>query len=473
MVMMVELARLDGVAQAELCAKGEVSAGELREAALERLDAIDPLLHAVVTVSRERPAAVPKGPFAGVPFLVKDASPWPGLRWAMGSRLFGNNVAPAHTPFGTRLAEAGLVCIGKSATSEFGLLGSTETLAEGITHNPWELSHSAAGSSGGSAAAVAAGLVPLAHANDGGGSIRIPASVCGVFGFKPSKGRTVPAAFASSDFLDMTSDHCISRSVRDSALFLSLTEDRTSREAIGFVQEPLSRKLKVAAYTRTIMAEEPEPAVRQAFDDALVILSSLGHQVTRIDGPFLDGSALGEAFFQVAGAAIAGVVDMVDGMRGTPVQHSELEPFTWALVEASKAGGQEAHQRALQTFAEAVRIYNQTTSGYDIVVTPTVATTPWRIGHLSPVLDREELIARTARTVGYTPLQNIAGCPAMSVPLCFPKGGLPIGTHFAAAPGQDALLLALAYQLEDAHPWRDQWPPYSIPMLGERLCHKC
>lgn len=464
---METLARLDGVAQAELCARGEVSPEELRDAALARIDALDPLLGSVVTVARERPRGAPReGPFHGVPFLMKDASPWPGLRFGMGSRLFAGNVAAQHTPYGAKLEEAGLVCVGKSATSELGLLGSTETLAEGITHNPWSLSFSAGGSSGGSAAAVAAGLVPLAHANDGGGSIRVPASLCGVFGFKPSKGRTLPAALASSDFLEMTSDHCISRSVRDSALFLAITEDPSAGDSVGYVQAPTRERLRIAAYTRTIMGEAPEPEVQRAFEDAAALLASLGHEIVPIEAPVFDGPAVGEAFFAVAGDTIAKVVEMVDAMRGEPVQRRELEPFTWALVDAAVAGGTTALERARATLRDAARTYEDATSTFDVVLTPTLATTAWRIGHLSPILERDALIARTARAVGYTPLQNIAGCPAMSVPLCFPDEGPPIGTHLAAARGRDARLLALAYQLEEARPWRDRWPAYSIPRLA-------
>jgi len=221
------LARLHATAQAELVARREISREEAWDACRARIDALNPLLHAIVTIADGPPPPPTQGPFAGVPFVAKDVLPWPGLRWSIGSRAFARNPAPpAHTPYGARLVESGLACIGKSATSEFGLLGSTETLLEGITHNPWDLAYSAAGSSGGSAAAVAAGIVPIAHANDGGGSIRIPASVCGLFGFKPSKGRTVAAAFGSSDFLALTSDHCVARSVRDSARFLAITEDR-------------------------------------------------------------------------------------------------------------------------------------------------------------------------------------------------------------------------------------------------------
>jgi len=465
MTDLATLARLDGVAQAELCARGEITSDELFDAAQRRIEALNPLLRAVVTVHQEKRSPARSGPLSGVPFLVKDASPWPGVRWAMGSRLFARNVAPQHTPYSRNLADAGLQCVGKTATSEFGLLGSTETLLEGITHNPWDLSYSAAGSSGGSAAAVAAGLVPLAHANDGGGSIRIPASVCGLFGFKPSKGRTLPAAFASSDFLDITSDHCISRSVRDSAHFLAITEDPAHPQQTGLVLAPINRKLRIGTWTQTAMGEQPEPAVQQAYEDALALLTSLGHIVEPIAPPVVDGPALGDAFFLVAGAAIAGVVDMVDRTRGEPVQENELEPFTWALIEDFQARGAEALAKARATFASAVRTYRETTRDYDVIVTPTLATGPWRLGHLSPILPRDELIRRTARAVGYTPIHNIAGCPSMSVPLFFPNAGLPLGTLFSAAPGADALLLGLAYQLEQARPWKDHWPRYSIPGL--------
>ncbi|PTL85987.1 amidase [Vitiosangium sp. GDMCC 1.1324] len=463
MKALVSLARLDGMAQAELCARGEVSAAELFDACMARIEALNPLLRSVVTVERERPRPASSGPFSGVPFLVKDSTPWPGLRWSMGSRLFAANVAQQQTPYGRRLEESGLVCVGKSALSEFGLLGSTETLLEGVTHNPWNLACSATGSSGGSAAAVAAGLVPLAHANDGGGSIRNPASACGLFGFKPSRGRTVPASFASSDFGDMTSDHCISRSVRDSALFLSITEDRSSGAPVGFVREPIARKLRIATWTRTMMGAEPEPAVRRAYDEAVALLTELGHRVEPIAPPGFDAPVLSDAFFLVAGAAIADIVERVDQLRGMPVQNDELEPFTWALVETFLARGPDALPQSRAAFAKAVQTYLETTRGYDVVLTPTIATEPWLIGHLSPILGREELIRRTGRAVGYTPIHNIAGCPGMSVPLHFPKDGLPIGTHFAAAPGADALLFGLAYQLEQARPWKDHWAPYSIP----------
>ena len=175
--------------------------------------------------------------------------------------------------------------------------------------------------------------------------------------------------------------------------------------------------------------------------------------------------ALGEAFFLVAGAAVAGAVQWMGQLRGAPVQRHELEPFSWALVEELQRRGPDALGAARATFSASAERYLALVSRYDVVLTPTLATPPWRLGHLSPVLPREELIRRTREAVGYTPIHNIAGCPAMSVPLHWTEQGLPIGSHFAAAPGQEALLLALAYQLEEARPWHNRWAPFSYPRL--------
>ena len=456
------LGRLDAIAQAELCARGEVSAAELFAAALARIDALNPLLRAVVTVARE-PAVTKPGPLSGVPFLAKDVMPWPGLRWSMGSRLYAGNVARVRTPYGRRLEDAGLACVGKAAMSEFGLLASTETLLEGATLNPWNLAHSAGGSSGGSAAAVAAGLVPIAHASDGGGSIRMPACACGVFGFKPSRARTVSAGFVGSDFADMTSEHCISRTVRDSALWLSLTEDHSGGEPAGFVRDPITRPLRIATWTRTMTGEEPEAAVRSGHDATVELLDGLGHVVEPVPAPRFDDPELPKAFYVVAGAAIAAIVERADQMSDVPVQRDQLEPFTWALIDSLLEHGPDALPRARAALARAERVYRETARGYDAVLTPTCAVTTPLIGHLSPVLSCDELIRRTGPVLGYTAIQNVVGAPAMSVPLHTSDEGLPIGAQLAAAPGNDAMLLGLAYQLEAARPWRDRWPPYSIP----------
>ncbi|MGC4087615.1 MAG: amidase family protein [Polyangiaceae bacterium] len=460
------LARLDAMAQAELCAGGEVSAKELSEACYERIQALNPLLRAVVSVAERRPNTPPAGPLAGVPFLMKDASPWPDLRWTLGSRLFATRVTQQLTPYGQRLLDAGLNCVGKSALSEFGLLASTETLLEGATHNPWSLSHSPMGSSGGSAVAVAAGLVPLAHANDGGGSIRVPASACGVFGFKPSRGRTVSANRSSSDFADMTHDHCVSRTVRDSALFLSLTEDTTLARPVGFVREASPRRLRIGAFTLTMSGERPDPAVLLAHEEVVDLLTDLGHHVEPLAAPRYERAPeLGEAFYLVAAAALSNLVDTIDRTRSEPVQQGELEPFSWSLLDALSARGPAALEQARATIARAVDSYRAATRDCDVVLTPCMACEPPLLGTLSPTLPRTTLFERSARVLGYTPIHNVVGCPAMSVPLHWSAAGLPLGAHFAAAPGEDAVLLALAYELEQARPWSHRWPPYSIPAL--------
>lgn len=460
------LARLDATAQAELVTRGELVASDLLDAAEARFARLEPLLHttAALDFARARSVAPATGPFRGVPFLIKDVTPYPGLPWGLGTRLLRGNPAAPPTPFTARIDGAGLVVIGKSTTSELGLLGSTETLAEGVTHNPWDLSRSAAGSSGGAAAAVAAGLVPIAHANDGGGSIRIPASVCGLFGFKPSRGRTVSATVGRSDFGDITSDGCVSRSVRDSARFLAAVEDTDDDAAhapIGVVTGPAQRRLRIGTWVQTGDGRKPDPDVRRAHEATVALVTELGHHVEEAKQPAIDTQALGDAFFIVAGAAITELVKMVSQTRGTDVRRDELEPFTWVLAERFAARGPSALATARDVFAESTRAYLAATAGYDAILTPVLARLPWRIGHLSPLVPADELLARTADAVGYTPIHNIVGCPAMSVPLHTSREGLPIGAHFSAAPGADALLLALAYELEQARPWADRFPPVS------------
>lgn len=293
---MREIARLDATAQAELVARGELTTSELLDAAEERVNRLEPLLHTMATIdfARVRGTRLADGPFHGVPFLLKDTTPYPGLRWSLGSRLMRRNMAAPPTPFGARVDAAGLAVIGKSMMSEMGLLGSTETLAEGITHNPWDLSRSATGSSGGSAAAVAAGLVPIAHANDGGGSIRIPACANGVFGFKPSRGRTVSAIVGQSDFGDITSDGCVSRSVRDAARFLSLVEDEANSYRMGFVAGPDKRRLRIGTWSQTFDGREPEPEVKRAYDAAVALVAEIGHHVEEARRPVIDAETLGD-----------------------------------------------------------------------------------------------------------------------------------------------------------------------------------
>lgn len=459
------LARLDGVAQAQLVARGELSALELLDACEQRLRLVNPMLNAIVThdfeAARARAQGGLSGPFAGVPFLFKDLCVYPGLRCSFGCRLFRDNVHTTSTPFSERVDATGLVTVGKTATSELGLLGSTETLLAGVTHNPWRLTLSASGSSGGSAAAVAAGIVPLAHASDGGGSIRGPAASAGLFGLKPSRGRTVASSTTRSDLDAVLSDGCISRSVRDTALFLSAVEADSPWPRLGCVQGPSQRRLHIGFTSTTLFGTEPSAECLRALESTVALCRELGHRVEPAAPPRIDAPALSQAFFTLFGRALAALVPMLEPLLGRRVGEGDLEPLTrQVLAAALTPAGQALDVGAVME--KAARLYLESLAPYDVLLTPTYATSPWELGWLSPLLSLEEVMARTQQAVCYTPIQTAAGAPAMSVPLYWTTDDLPIGSHFAAAPGREDVLLALAYELERARPWAERWAPHSF-----------
>lgn len=466
------LAELDAVGQADLVARGDATAIELLDAAIERIQRVEPQLNAITCLdverARRRAAANPAGRFAGVPLLMKDLLAYPGIRCASGSRLLAAYVPDAGSPYTDRLDDAGFVALGKTTTSEFGLLGSTETLLEGITRNPWNRDISAAGSSGGAAAAVASGMVPLAHASDGGGSIRIPASVCGVFGLKPSRGRHAPSLPQEGPMSLLVSEHCVSRSVRDSAMLLSLTE-RTGADAVfppvGYVDGPVKRRLRIGTYTRAVNGDEPSPEVRQALDATAALCAGLGHEVVHTTCPFED-ERVADAFFTVAGAGVTAMRSMLEPILGRPIGGDDIEPFTVELLEWFAARPVEAVDDAVALFATASKRYLGYFDEFDVALTPTLTREPYGVGHLAPTLSWDTLVERTVQWVGFTPIVNMAGATAMSVPLGQTDGGLPLGSHFVARPGDEMTLLGLAYELEQAAPWAGRWPPISVPRLG-------
>lgn len=456
-----DLSSLDAVAQAQLVRSGEASALELVDAAIARIEALEPNVHALATTdfeaARTRARSGPTGPMGGVPFLVKDLVAYPGMRHAMGARLFDGHVATEPSPYSRRLDEAGVVVLGKTTTSELGLLGSTETLLEGTTYNPWDPTRSAGGSSGGSGAAVATRMVPVAHASDGGGSIRIPAAMNGVFGLKPSAHRVVRAA--PTDMNGLVVEHCMSWSVRDSALMLALTE-RTDGPLtpVGFVDGPRPDRLCIGAYTTTLMGAEPSSGVRSALESTVSICRDLGHDVVEMAPPPVDGPAVSEAFFTLAGASLAQLALMMEPMLGRAVGEQDLEPFTLSLLERFRALPEGAEARALDTLRVVASTLQTWSSECDVTLCPTIPVDTFELGTLAPSLERELLVERTECLAGYTPVHNFAGLPAMSVPLHMSEQGWPMGSHFAAARGGEATLLSLAYELEAARPWRDRRP---------------
>ena len=463
--MQDEIWKLDGLGQAELIRRGELAPDELTRATLRRIERLNPDLNAVSAIyekrALERAGQPLAGPFAGVPLLIKDLLPYPGMVNTMGSRLFAQNYVSESTPYSRALEAAGFVALGKTTTSEFGLLGSTESLLHGRTRNPHDPTRSATGSSGGSAAAVAAGMTALAHASDGGGSIRIPAAVHGLFGLKPGAGRTLPSGMAAGRFTELLSDHCVTKSVRDSAAFLDVTErkgDDAKFAPVGFVERPLARSLKIGFYSTLLIGSEPPEPVRAGLMRTVGLLEELGHEVIPVRQPDLDGDAISSAFFTLAGAAMSEVSRFVEGSLGLTVDDTLLEPFTLALIDWFRSLPADAVPRAEQSCDTAARIMNDFTNGYDVLLTPTLSMRTPKPGFLAPTLDRETLIRRTERFAGYTPIHNIAGMCAMSVPLFQGDDGLPQGSHFAAPPGEEALLLGLAYQLEEAAPWSERLP---------------
>lgn len=465
-----ELDGLDAVATAQLVRSGQRSALEMIQAAFDRLHARNSAINAVIdcwedeAIARAR-AGVPLGLLAGVPLLLKDTMDFPGHRFSKGSRLRLDVIGQSTEPWLAAMLAEGAIVIGKTNTPELGLLDVTEPTAFGPTLNPWRQDISSGGSSGGSAAAVAARIAPVAHGSDGGGSIRYPAACCGVFGLKPTRGRTTPARPAFDARLqDMVCSHVLTHSVRDSALVFAIA-DAAHRGPVGkgierWVRHPLYRTLKVALIKRPLhggaLADAHEAAVEHAAD----LLRHLGHDVVHCDWPF-DAPLLHRAFFdrwaygvhvEASGLPederrrfMDGAEHWTQGLRreGAALAADRVE----ALV-----------QRCLQASVQMERFHRE----WDVLMTPISAEHPVPLGGHAPGVDYGTLRDRVSRNVAFTPVQNITGQPAMSVPLHWSHEGLPVGVHFAAGAFRDELLLQLAYQLEAVKPWG-----HRVPHLAE------
>lgn len=453
--------RLDATAQADLVRRGEVSPLELVDAAIARIEALDPVLNAVVTSTfdRARDAArsgPAQGPLHGVPYLVKDLNDLAGVPTSSGSRMYAGRVADTTRPYVQRALSSGLVSLGKSNTPEFGLLPTTESLALGACRNPWNPDYTPGGSSGGAAAAVAAGLVPIAHATDGGGSIRIPAACCGLFGLKPSRGRLDPAE-ADPD-VDISVHHCVTRSVRDSALMFAAAEYRGADAPlapVGHVTGPGERRLRVAFSTRTYTGVAPHPDVEAAAQRTAHLCASLGHDVEEA-APAIDGEAFIEAFMTVWSSGAAARLNAARQLELEP--QDVLEPWTLGLAADYESLPESAMPQALAYFEQMERVYEAFLARYDVILTPTLAAPPVKIGEQAPGVAYGKLYDDVLSWVAYTPIHNAAGTAAMSVPLGWSSKGLPIGMQFVAVQGGERTLFELAYELEDATPWADRWP---------------
>jgi amidase len=485
----------DALGLAELIRCGEVRSTELVEECISRIERVNPQINAVVLelfdAARARSAGAPgDGPFAGVPFLVKDLiQRIPGVATQEGSRFFKGWTPTDETLLYRRWLDAGVVPVGKTATSELGLLPVVETELHGVTRNPWMLDRTAGGSSGGSGASVAAGLAPMASGGDGGGSIRIPASCCGLFGHKPSRARNPSGPIASEHWSGFVSEHVLTRSVRDSAAMLDAThgtDDTAPYHAApieGTFLEATDREprpLRIAFHCEPALPAMVHPDCRAAVEDAARLCEKLGHHVEDIS-PGHDTLTLGRAFLIVIAANIAAEIREGEQIRNRQARSGDFELTTWITQMLGKAASAERFVISLRILQTEARRLVQVYRSFDLVLTPTLGQPPLRVGELqahgadlvlqkivaalnwSAPLSSTRIIDQAAQStfsfIPFTPVANFTGQPSMSVPLHWNAQGLPIGVMFTGRPAEEPMMFSLAAQLERARPWHGRRPP--------------
>lgn len=468
-----ETAELDGMAQAELVRKKDLKPVELVDAAIERIEKMNPKLNAVVTKlfaeAREKAAAgLPEGPFQGVPFLLKDLlAALAGVPLSMGSALTRVFLPQEDSELVKRLKKAGLVILGKTNTPEFGILPTTEPKVFGPCRNPWDPGRTPGGSSGGSAAAVASRMVPMAHGNDGGGSIRIPASCCGLFGLKPTRARN-PLGPNFGDLMSgLVVEHGLTISVRDSAALLDATCGPDTGDPYWapppkgpFLQE-VGRPpgmLRIAFATAAPGGFPVHPDCAKAVEEAVALCEDLGHRLQEASPP-LDHELMNGAFMVIWSSGCASTLEGISRLTGMRISPEYVEPTTWALYEIGRCQSAANYLLAVNTLQQLSREVARFFQEFDLWLTPTLAEPPLPLGSFEPTpQDPLQGLRRAAHFVPFTPLCNMTGQPAMSVPLYWNKEGLPIGVHFAARFGEEATLFRLAAQLEQARPWGRRKP---------------
>jgi amidase len=476
-----EYAQSDGLKLADLVRKKEVKASELAELTLKAIEKVNPELNAVIGFIVENSTEIdesklPNGPFRGVPFLIKDLVVHAaGVRCDSGSRLMENVVLDYDTELMARFKKAGLVTIGRTNTPEFGLNVTTEPVLHGPSKNPWDTSKTTGGSSGGSSAAVAARIVPWAHANDGGGSIRIPASCCGLVGLKPTRGRVSLGPDFAEAVLGLAVEHVVTRTVRDSAAML----DAIHGPAVGdpyiiapplrpYLEEVTSPpgNLKIAFTSTGWDGSKSDPACIQAVAETAKLLESLGHIVEEA-APQFNYEALLNAAIPAWTGWVAGAVEMTRLLLGREPSAEKLEATSWACYQhgLKKVSGLDVLS-SLAVFNQVNRAVGAFMQGYDVLLTPTLHAPPVQLGYYNAndkTLDAKGWIDKLFYGFAmFTGLFNVTGQPAISLPLHQSKAGLPIGLHFVGRFGDESTLLRLAGQLEKAKPWIDRKPPVSI-----------
>jgi amidase len=487
-----EYEKYDGLGLAELVRSRAVSAAELAAAAIERIEERNPSINAVVhrmydEAKRVSSAPLPDGPFAGVPFLLKDLmAAYAGAPLTSACRFLADHIPDHDSEMVIRYKRAGLVVVGKTNTPELGIMGFTEPRLFGPCRNPWNTDHTPGGSSGGSGAAVAAGIVPMAHGGDGGGSLRIPASCCGLFGLKPTRGRNPLGPDFGESWSGLVQEHALTRSVRDSAALLDATcgPDLGAPYFAAPPQRPFLAEigadpgtLRVAFTAEPLFGDSTHPDCRAAVTDAAELCASLGHRVEEAR-PSFDKAALRRSYLAVVAVNTARAIDAAgDLLRRTP-KAADFEPATWLLGLIGHRMSGARYQAALDLLHRSSRRIARFFLNHDLLLTPTLAHPPLRIGALAlkpadlatiralraaplqKLLDiaLEKMASEAFEATSNTMLFNLTGQPAMSVPLFWSAAGLPIGSQLVARYGEEAALLRLAAQLERARPWFDRRP---------------
>jgi len=483
----------DATALAWLVRRGDVTAAELLDIALQRIAALNPTVNAVVRLmeedARRDAARPPAGPFAGVPFLAKDLiSTYAGHPTSAGTRALAHHVVDHDSELARRVRATGVSVAGKTNVPEWGITPFTEPVLWGACRNPWATEHTPGGSSGGSAAAVASGMVPMAGGGDGGGSIRIPASCCGLFGLKPTRGRTPTGPDYGLLWRGAAVEHVLTRSVRDSAAMLDATQgpDVGAPLDIPPPRRPFltevdadAGRLRIAWTARPTLGSSVHPDCVAAVESAVALLTDLGHELVERH-PEVEAAPFSRSFLTMVAAELAADLDYVARLLGRRLGRRDLEPANWALALLGGSVSAAEYATALRVLESTGRRVGAFFEGIDLHLTPTLATPPPRIGELEPSRLEMTLLrvlgffgsGRLVRLAGlldeaaadafdftpWTPLYNATGQPAMSLPLHWNAAGLPIGVHVVAPFGDEATLLRLAGQLERARPWLDRLP---------------
>lgn len=452
----------DGLSQLAMLASGETTSLALTQAAVARSQAAQPLINAVAYATYDDALSEaenpPAGAFGGVPTFIKDLLDWEGDQTLYGSRAFEGYIAPADAPFASAWRSAGVVSLGKSTSPEMGLISSTEPLVTGATRNPHDLSRIPGGSSGGAAALVAARVVPFAHASDGGGSIRIPAACCGLFGLKPSRG-ALPVSRDSGP-VDISVNHAVTLTVRDSAALFAAAEANLQSELpkTGNVTDASTRRLKIAFAPDPVNGASLDADTRAGIERTAQLCRDLGHEVVDFTMP-VDGVEFGDKFLLYWAAGAAAFAQQASAFSGKPVSPEIVEPWTLGLAGQFLARQGEMPD-TIQYLLDFEAVYHSWFDDFDVILTPTVSRVPPKVGEQAPDGDFETVMDSVLTYAAFTSPMNVAGAASMNVPLQWSDAGLPIGSMFSARRGDDGLLFALAYELEQAQPWIDRLPTF-------------